>query len=246
MISGLYSAATAMDAATQRHAVTSENLANVQMPGYRRRIITQASFDTLIPPLQQPVDGVYSSKLLGTTVNPVTFDFTQGHLEDTKRPLDLALSGEGFFTVQGENGPLYTRNGSLYVTNNQLTTVDNLPVLGVGGPIVLPADLSSSEAIEISRDGRLSANGQEFGQLNIVQFPDNSVLTPMGASLFSAVGDAVPVPSSAEVLQRYLELSNTSSIDEMINLITGTRQYEAAQKALNTIAESVQRRIGLR
>ncbi len=246
MITGLYSAATAMDASTKRHEVASENLANIQMPGYRRRMISQTTFDSLMPPLQQSTDGVYSSKLLGTATLPVSYDFTQGHFEDTGRPLDLALGGEGFFTVQGPDGPLYTRNGSFHVdANRQLTTIDLLPVMGVAGPITLPAD-ANTENITISSDGRLSVNGQEFGQLELVEFADNSVLTPAGSSLFSGTGDAAPIPSDVQVLQKKLELANTSSIDEMIHLIQGSRHFEAAQKAFNTIAEAVQRRIGLR
>ncbi len=246
MISGLYSAATAMDASTTRHEMAAENLANIQMPGFRRRIVTQSSFDTVLDPLRRPTDGVDSSKLLGTTTNRIEYDFSQGHFDQTKRPLDLALSGDGFFTVQGPDGPLYTRNGSFYVdANRQLVTIDNLPLMGSGGPIVLPPQVNS-ENIEISRDGRLYDAGQEFGQLELVQFQDNSVLTPAGSSLFSAAANAVPLPSAAEVLQGTLELANTSSIDELINIVTGTRQFEAAQKALNTIAESVQKRIGLR
>ncbi len=246
MISGLYSAATAMDASTRRHEIASENLANVQMPGFRRRVIAQASFDTIASPMQAPENGVYSSKLLGTTTLPVAYDFTQGHFDDTGRPLDLALGGEGFFTVQGPDGPLYSRNGSFYVDNNrQLVTIDQLPVMGLAGPIVLPAD-ASSESVNVDTNGRLMVNGQEFGQLAVVQFADNIILSPEGSSLFSADANAVPVPSNAMVLQGKLELANTSAIDEMVNLIAGSRQFEAAQKALNTIAESIQRRIGLR
>ncbi len=246
MISGLYSAATAMDAATRRHEVASENLAHVQMPGYRKRVLTQTTFDTLSPPMRDVRNDVYSSKLLGTATKPVSYDFSQGHFEETKRPLDVAISGEGFLTVQGPNGQLFTRNGSLYVQpDGALTTVDKLPVIGAAGPIVLPPGVTS-EAVEISRDGRLYSNGVEFGQLSLVEFVDNSALTPMGASLFSVTGDAQPQPSDAEVLQGHLELANTSTIDEMINLIQGTREFEAAQKALQTIAESIQKRIGLR
>jgi flagellar basal body rod protein FlgG len=184
--------------------------------------------------------------LLGTTTDQVLFDFTQGHIEETKRPLDLALSGEGFFTVQGPEGPLYTRNGSFYVDENrQVVTVDNLPEMGAGGPIVLPADVTS-ETVEVAVDGSLYANGVQFGQLAVVQFEDNSVLQTAGVSLFSAGPEAVTLPSAAGVLQGRLESANTSSIDELIQIMSGSRQFEAAQKAMNTIAESVQRRIGLR
>jgi flagellar basal body rod protein FlgG len=244
MISGLYSAATGMDAATRRHETAAENLANVQMPGYRRRIVTQTTFESMLQ--NQPSSGNNVSKLVGTETKPTSYDFSQGHFEDTGRPLDMALTGEGFFTVNGPGGPMYTRNGSFYVdANRTLTTVDNLPVMGPAGPIVLPPNVST-EAVEVTRDGRLFANGQEFGQFRLAQFADDSVLTPTGSSLFAAPPDTTPAVSVANVTQRSLEISNTSSIDELINLVEGTRHFEASQKALTTIAEAIQKRIGLR
>ena len=100
MISGLYSAATAMDVTNRRHEIVAENLANLQSPGYRRRILSQSSFDAVMQPMQGPRDGVDSSKLLGVTTGETQYDFTQGHIQETKLKLDVALNGEGFFTVQ--------------------------------------------------------------------------------------------------------------------------------------------------
>ncbi len=246
MISGLYSAATSMDAAVQRHEMAAENLANIQMPGFRRRVMSQSTFDTVMSPLDPQRSGASSSRLLGTASSPVRFDFSQGALEETKRPLDVAITGDGFFTVEGSEGPLYTRNGSFHVApDGTLTTIDNLPVLSGGRPIVLP-DGATTENIEIARDGRMYSNDQEFAQLDVVQFTDPDVLTAAGATLFAAPPETLPQPSAAELQQGRLERANTSSIDEMINIIAGMRNYEASQKALNTIAESVQRRIGLR
>ena len=186
MISGLYSAATSMDAAVQRHEMAAENLANIQMPGYRRRVMSQSTFDTVMPPLDPGTSGAFSTRLLGTATSPVRFDFSQGGLEDTKRPLDVAITGDGFFTVQGSEGPLYTRNGSFHVApDGTLTTIDNLPVLSGGRPIVLP-DGATSENIEIARDGRMYSNDQEFAQLDVVQFSDPGVLTAAGATLFAS------------------------------------------------------------
>jgi flagellar basal-body rod protein FlgF len=246
MISGLYSAATAMDASTRRHEVAAENLAKVQMAGYRRQLVTNSTFDTVMKPVPAEVAGSYTSKLLGTTTNPIVHDFSQGHMEHTGRPLDIAIQGDGFLNVQGPSSVLYTRNGSLYVNSQrQLVTVDNLPVIGTAGPIVLP-DGASSEKLQISRDGRLSVNGAEFGQLEITAFPDNNVLTPAGLTLFSAPNTVVPTAANAEVQQGFLERGSTSTVDEMINLVAATRHFEAAQKALTTIADALQKRIGLR
>ena len=120
-----------------------------------------------------------------------------------------------------------------------------LPVMGPGGPIVVP-DTISTEKIEVSADGRLLANNEEFGEFSIVKFADNNVLAAVGSSLFVAPSDVVPQAGTAMVQQGQLELANTSSIDEMLTLIECSRHLDAAQKALQTIAESVQKRIGLR
>lgn len=246
MISGLYSAATAMDVTNRRHEIVAENLANLQTPGYRRRILSQSSFDAVMQPLQGPKDGVDSSKLLGVTTGETQYDFSQGHIQETKLKLDVALNGEGFFTVQSPDGPLYTRSGAFHFDpEGTLVNVDGLPILGTGGPIRLPGDLPASE-IEIAKDGSIYAGDQQIGQLALVQFADNSKLTAAGASLFKASSDAVTTGSSAEVLQGRLEMANTSSVNELINIIAISRHRDAAQKALNTIAESIQKRIGLR
>ncbi len=246
MISGLYSAATAMDASTRRHEVAAENLAKAQMPGYRRQLVANSTFDTVMKPLPPETSGSYTSKLLGTTTSPIIHDFSQGAMEQTGRSLDLAIAGDGFLSVEGPSGVLYTRNGSMYINDQrQLVTVDNLPVRGTAGPIVVP-DGVTSETIQVSRDGRLSSQGVEFAQLELVRFPDNNALTPAGLTLFSAPNTVVPAATNAEILQGHLERGSTSAVDEMINLVTATRHFDAAQKALTTIGEALQKRIGLR
>ncbi|MCX7387114.1 MAG: flagellar basal-body rod protein FlgF [Planctomycetales bacterium] len=246
MISGLYSAATAMDVTNRRHEMVSENLANLQTPGYRRRVLSQSSFDTMMQPLQVATDGVDSSKLLGATTGDTQYDFSQGHIQETKLKLDVALNGEGFFTVQSPDGPLYTRSGAFHLDPaGTLVNVDGQPILGIGGPIQVPAGVTT-EQIEITNDGSVYANDQQIGQLALVQFADNNTLTAVGASLFTAPPGAVTTGSSAEVLQGRLEMSNTSSVHELINMISLSRHRDAAQKALNTIAESIQKRIAMR
>ncbi len=245
MITGLYSSATAMDSAMRRHEVASQNLANINTTAYRRGVVTQSTFDNEVPPVSFPADGVYSSKLLGTATRPVVYDFSQGPISATGRRLDLSLSGEGFFSVQGPNETLYTRNGSFHINpDQQLVNSDNMPVLGQYGPIRIP-DGATAETIQVSSTGLLSFNGVEFGQIALTAFTDQQALTLQGPSLFSAPFGAQTKPSIAVIEQGSLELSNTTSIDEMINLVDASRHFEAAQKAMTTISESVQKRIGL-
>ncbi len=245
MIPGLYSAATAMDVTNRRQEVVAENLANLQTPGYRRRVLSQASFDSVIAPLQMPKDGVYSSRLLGAHTGETRFDFSQGHLEETGVKLHAALNGDGFFTIQGPNGPLYTRSGAFHADpEGTIVNIDGLPVMGTNGPLNLPGGASSAQ-VEITKDGNVYAGDQRVGQLQLVNFVDNNVLQPEGSSLFSAPASAVTTGTGAEALQGNLEMANTSSVDQLVNMIEISRHREAAQRALTTIADSIKKRIGM-
>jgi flagellar basal-body rod protein FlgF len=207
MISGLYSAATAMDAAAIRHETSATNLANAHLPGFRRRVLSQTPFDVTMADAQEK-SGM--STLLGTTVgtadDAIKMDFSQKGFKETGNRLDIALNGDGFFVVEGPVGPLYTRNGQFAVNaGGELLTVDQLPVLGVNGPIVIPQDRPLS-MVSIDPEGSFRAGGVEFGQLETVRFANRNVLTPVGASLFQKPNDVTPEISNDEVMQGYVEL----------------------------------------
>ena len=245
MIPGLYSAATAMDVTDRRQEVVAENLANLQTPGYRRRVLSQASFDSVISPLQLSRDGVSSSKLLGAHTGDTKFDFTQGHHEQTGVKLHAALNGDGFFVIQGPNGPLYTRSGAFHTDpQGTIVNIDGLPVKGTNGPLTLPSGASSSQ-VEITKDGNVYVDEQRVGQLELVNFADKNVLQPEGSSLFSAPAGEVTTGTAAEVIQGSLEMANTSSVDQLVSMIEITRHRDAAQRALTTIADSIKKRIGM-
>ena len=164
-------------------------------------------------------------------------------MKQTGRSLDVAIDGDSFFVVDGPEGPLYTRNGSFRATpDGNLVTVDGLNVQGRNGTISIPAN-TSSESISVTPDGRLLADGVEFAQLDTVQFSDTSRLVSKGASLFHAP-DGVDVEQTDEVLLGgFVESANVAHMDELINILIASRQYEAAQKALKTIDESLNRHI---
>ena len=241
MISGLYGAATAMDVAAMQHEASAENLANAHMPGFRRRVVTQAQFDAS---MANALNKTEVSPLLGTTVGSdsegvVRLDFSEGVSKPTGRNLDFALSGDGFFVVEGPTGPLYTRNGAFQVNEDgDLETVDGLPVRG----ITLPPD-TPLHAVMVDSEGRFTANEVEFGQLETVQFADNSVLNPVGASLFQAPENITPEDSDAVVRQGFVEQGNVSYMDELVNIMVASRQYEAAQRVLRSIDESIEKHI---
>ncbi len=245
MISGLYSAATALDAAEARHRIASENLAHIHQPGHRRRIIEQTTFEHALSQLQ---DTNGYSRTLGANVSEATIhvDHSSGVLEQTQRSLDLGIQGEGFFAVEGPDGPLYTRNGRFHVNaDGDLVTVDGLPVRSQGGgALTIPADASPS-SVAVGQDGSVTVNGTAVGQLELVSFELPQQLQTAGASLFSDPGTAGQQDAQVQVLQGYVERSNVSPIDELVNIMVSSRQYEAATKVLTAIDRSIEQRIDL-
>ncbi len=246
MISGLYSAATGMDAAATRHETSAENLAHAHLPGFRRRVLHQTTFGTVLEAQRNGHATVMERPERaagGLQTRRIAIDFTHGPLKASGRSLDVAIESDGFFVVDGPDGPMYTRNGSFQAhPDGQLVTIDGLTVSGGNGPIQIPPN-TSADAISISRDGRLSANGVEFGQLQFVEVSNPEQLIATGASLFKAGPNADVQEAEGSVLQGFVESANVAQMDELVNILVASRQYEMSQKALKTIDEAVGRRI---
>lgn len=232
MISGLYSAATALNASELNHEVISNNLANVNVPGFRRSFLSFQEFENALNEAEQNETPVG----YGTLVERQSVDFTPGVMAHTGRPLDVAINGDGFFVVDGPDGELFTRNGSFHLNGTgQLVTGEGYPLQG--GPTI-PVDAAPS-SIQIGMDGTVKAGGAVVGQIPIVSFEDNSRLTQVGQALFTAPEDLKSLPSEATMEQGVRENSNVLAVDEMVNLVQTMRSYEAAQRVLRTIDEAL-------
>jgi len=158
-------------------------------------------------------------------------DFSQGELRPTGNSLDLALTGKGFFSINGPAGPLYTRDGSFRVSAaaGQLVTADGYAVRGVDGN---PIELSTESPVEISPDGTVRQDGQTAGQIAIVDFADPAALGKQGHNYFRPAEGASAAPASGyEVQQGKLENSNASSSEAAVRLVSVMRQFEMLQKA---------------
>jgi flagellar basal-body rod protein FlgF len=234
MFRGLYAAATALDAAQQAHAATADNLANSSTPGFRQRGVRFETFDRLLGRDEPPTGDIVGTKLVSTFV-----DFKPGPLQHTAYPFDLALSEpDQFFVVQGPNGPMYTRDGAFRITaEGKVLTQAGYPLLSEGGPVEVPANTAN---VTVASDGSVAADGVPSGRLRVARFADPSQLTALGAVHFTAPQGVVPQAAEPRVQQGYREGANVNAPQAMVNMIAGTRYYEAAQRALRTIAESVQ------
>ena len=235
MIQGLYSAASSLTAAERQQEVISHNLAHATVPGYRGRGLAFSTFETS----GTSDSGASAGQIRGTDASREFTLFRPGDYQQTDNPLELAVRGDGFFALQGPSGTVYTRNGSFELNaEGQLQSKSGLLVNGTGGPITIPP---ATARISVGQDGSVSADGAQVGQLSVVSFQDSSQLVRVGPTLFDAPPGSGQ-PSQGQVLQGYREGSNVGVIQEMVNLIAGSRYYEAASKALKALSDSLQQR----
>ena len=157
-------------------------------------------------------------------------DFAAGNTELTKNPLDVAIDGRGFLTVQTPAGERYTKDGGLQINNQgQLVTAGGNPVLGTSGPIVFqPTDHDISIAADgnitvVEGTGRIDS---VRGKLRLASFADAQKLVKEGNNLFSAgQGVAAQPDITSKVRQGFIEKSNVNSVTEMSRMIEITRTY---------------------
>ena len=199
---------------------------------------------------------------LGEYIDEIAVDREQGPIETTGNELDLAIGGEGFFTIQSPQGIRYTRNGAFF-RNAQgfIQDIRGYNLLDAQGqPIKIPRDMFNKDII-VTDDGGIYVKGDEvepweedpiqnittgnqgnrqlIAQIQLVNFEDRLALRKQGDNLFYAVADeegnlAQPVVSDAVIVQGALEKSNVQIVREMVELIHNHRMYEANAKAVTT------------
>jgi flagellar basal body rod protein FlgG len=233
--------APTIEALTQEFNIITHNLANVSTVGYKRR---SNAFSQYLKTRQGGED-TYSP---GTIDLNSSFDFSQGSVVETGRPLDFALFGKGFFVIETPEGPLYTRNGVFLTNQNgQISDVQGRIVAGEGGPITIPLGAGLSQ-INVSDNGAISAAGTTIGKFRLVDFGENeSTLVPTGANCFIMPDESI-IPDTAEnivVKQGYQESSNVKIIDELVDMIMVARLYEANMKFVSASNETSSSIIGV-
>lgn len=232
---GMVESVETLIAQQQRLNQVSNNLANVDTAGYKKESVT---FDEMLYNVTR------NRQRVGKALNILT-NHGQGVTEQTGNPLDLALSGPGFFRVQTPQGVRYTRAGNFELdADGQLKMPNGAQVIGEGGPVVV-----EGEKVVIDRAGRVLVDGQVVNQLSIVTFADLRDLAKEGENLFRVKNETTqeqPV-EGVEVKQGYLEKANVNTIEEMSELIDLQRAYEGQQKmirAIDDIDNLAVRRVG--
>ncbi len=247
MNKGLYTASVGMITQMNKMDVVSNNIANVNTAGYKKDNVVTRSFEEemyLRINDQNAVDMniVPSGRSIGTlnngnNVDMIYTDFTSGSLENTGNQLDLAIDGEGFFSVNyvdanGNVSEKYTRDGGFTLgPNGELLTHDSFAVLDENGaPIVLPSNSIPS----FSDNGTVFVDGEAIAKLKITKFADSLDLRKYGTNLYDVTEGAETEPFTGKVLQGFKEMSNVNSVKEMVEMITLSRAYEACSKCIET------------
>jgi flagellar basal-body rod protein FlgF len=238
MLQGYYSAASGMSAALLNQDILSQNLANAPVPGYRRQAL---SFEEYIAPQTATNASTTARPQYGAQIARHSSAFNAGPYQRTGNPLECAIQGDGFFVLDGPNGPLYTRNGQFQIdAAGELTSASGYPVRSGSGTLRIPANMGP---IVISQDGTVSAGDVQLGQIQLASFANPNLLQRVGSTLFSAPQGVSPQISTAWIRQGYREGSNVNVVNEMVQMIAGMRQYEAAGKAMRSLSDAMQQRI---
>ncbi len=252
MIRALYTAASGMNAQQSNIDNVAHNLANVNTTGFKK---SRLEFEDLVyqqtkaPGSPTSTTGEAPIGLeSGLGVRPVASarDFSRGNLRSTSGPLDLAIEGDGFFQVQlpdGETG--YTRAGMFHVSaDGAIVTADGYPLEPA---LTIPANATS---VTISKDGILSASipgqaaAQQIGTIELATFNNPAGLEAQGGNTFKATSASgepnVGAPggdSRGTLAQGFVEDSNVSVVEEMVNMILGQRAYEANSRVVKAADE---------
>ena len=211
-------------AAMQRQDVLAHNLANVSTNGFRAEL---AAFRAV------PVEGDGASTRVYALETTIGYDNQAGPLQTTGRPLDVAMRGQAWLSVQALDGTEgYTRAGALNLSaEGQLVTASGLPVLGDGGPISVPAGASASIGADGTVSGQIgSAAPQVLGRLKLVT-PEAPMERGVDGLFRAAEGD-LPADPGARLQDGALEGSNVSAVESMVAMITAARQFEHQMKML--------------
>lgn len=233
MENGIIVTLSGQKALRTRLDVIANNLANMNTTGFKRE---EVLFSSYIPRQRASWTSVDGPPTLVRDLATIS-DQSQGDLENTGSPLDVAIRGEGFFVVDGPEGPVFTRNGHFNVDQQgQLTTADGLPVLGSGGaPIIIPGD---SKTIAISSDGTVSDTAGDLGRLSIVNFSRPELLQASGHGRWRTEETPTEM-ESPRLVQGMLESSNVKPIVEIEHLIQVHRSYTQAKNMIDREDERI-------
>lgn len=237
---------TAMGAASQtlnQQAVTASNLANASTPGFRAQLTALRAV---------PVEGLSLPTRTLVTASTPGADMSQGQLDYTQRPLDVALQQDGWLAVQSADGTeAYTRNGNMQVSPAGQLTIGGQPAMGEGGPIAVP----QGAQLTIAADGTISAlnAGDQpntvapIGRLKLVKATGTEVVRGddgffrLSPAAQATRGATLQADASISLMPGVLEGSNVKPVEAMADMISNARRFEMQMKIISSVDENEQR-----
>jgi flagellar basal-body rod protein FlgF len=238
---GLYQSASSLSALERWQDSVAQNISASQTTGYRKRTI---NFSTEAAGELQSGPGAKVGKDGGLmTLFPKVntgINFVTGETQPTRRELDVAIQGEGFFQVQMPDGShAFTRNGEFRLrADRTVTTSSGYEVLSASGtPITL---VPGGGPLVVNQDGTLFQGETAIGKMSVQKFANNALLIPGEGGYFKPSGGLEPIPVEApQLLQGYIEGSNVTPLREMVDLVVISRAYEANQKIITAIDQQM-------
>lgn len=228
----IYTAMTGAKQILEQQATVSHNLANASTTGFRAQLDSFRAVPVIGSPM--PTRAFVVDATVGA-------DFTPGPIQNTGRDLDVAVQGNGWLTVQLEDGTeAYTRNGSLKVNENGvLQTQAGINILGDAGPIAIPPDV----AVAIGKDGTVSAISTvgkpgaptPLGRIKLVNPPEDTLVRGDDGLFRLRDGGEAEADANVSVIGGSLESSNVNVVDAMVDMISLARQFELHMNLLKNV-----------
>lgn len=249
MVKGLYTAYTGMLNEQHRMDTLSNNMANVTTVGFKKEGTTSQAFDDVLA--VKIKDSTVGYNLVqregimhpGVKIGENYVDWSEGSFRITDNTYDIAIGGDGFFAVEftnkaGETRTMYTRNGQFTLnTDGYLVNSDGDYVLDTNSQRI---QLDTAMESNIDKLGNITQNGNVVARIQLTDFEDYDYLEKYGENYYYPVEGAQTTAATGQMYSGYLETSNVSVVQEMVNLISISRQYESNQKIIQTIDNTLE------
>jgi len=233
MIKGLYTSASGMLPQLKKQEITANNVANAGAAGFKKdRLFTKELSRAELKQIKTKSD--WEKPMVTSTF----VDYSPGVFDQTGNPLDLAIDGDGFFTIRLQDGSTaLTRAGSFQVNADGVIEFPGGGILqGDGGPIQV-----GSGKVTVSGTGEVQVNDFAVGKIIPVSVNDVTALTKVGSSLFIVPENMPLIPVTTSTIQQgFLETSNVDIVNEMVEMMISYRAYEANANAVKTQDDSLE------
>ncbi len=256
MVKGLYIAHTGMVNEMNRLDILTNNLANADTTAYKKEGTTSCTFaDELMIKIKDTSEYGLNKEIGGmsfvTQLGQVYTDYSSGSFEITDNENDFAIEGNGFFAVSftnksGETSVKFTRDGNFVVNaEGYLMTKDGDFVLNQTGALNMdPSEANYIQvdpllAMAVDEGGYIYQNEQLVGNIGLVDFENYDYLEKYGENMYNLVDGGVVTEADGIIRQGMLESSNVNVVNEMVNMIAIQRAYDAGQKVITSIDETL-------